>query len=239
LKDVDDKEFLDAVAKDLVYKQAQYNVNCSDYTCSLEEALKLAGLQMQIVYGDFNSASHVAGFLLTNENIKNFIPKLLFPLKKPQEWEQLIYKSHQTNRGTKPEDAKKEYINIVKNFKFYGTTFYPGCKSVNNRQLPNKVIIGINNEGIYIFKSKNKDLISFHPYTEISSWSSLGNNFTFNFGNQNEQIVYTFETKQCYIIAAMIQSYIDILVQMLKNGDDDWDEESESVTSLSSGRNEE
>jgi len=238
LNHLDDKELLDPVAKDLIYKQAQYNVNSSDYTCSLDEVIKLAGLQMQIVYSNHNNAVHTSGFLLTNENVKNFVPKLLFNTKKPQDWEQLIYKSHGLNLNKSQEDAKKEYINIVKKFKFYGTTFYPPCKSTNNRQL-HKVIIGVNYEGIHIFKSKNRELISSHPYTDIYSWVPAAGSFTFNFGNQNDPTTYSFETKQGFIIASMIQTYVDILVKMLKDGDDDEGDEESEITSFSSGRNEE
>ena len=57
--------------------------------------------------------------------------------------------------GKDPEDAKSEYLNIVKQWAYYGTTFYPPCKSVGNK-LPSKyVIIGINYEGIRLLK-KNK-----------------------------------------------------------------------------------
>ena len=42
----------DPVAKDLVYIQAVHDVVASVYNVTQEEALKLAGLQVQVVYGN-------------------------------------------------------------------------------------------------------------------------------------------------------------------------------------------
>lgn len=230
LKD-DDREMEDPVAKDLVYKQAVYNVINSYYPATVEEAVKLACYQFQIVYGNYNPDIHVTGFLTQNNQLKNFVPKQLYSQKKASEWESLILKQLQSMPKSNPEDCKAFYLDIVKQWSYYGTTFYPPCKALN-RGL-GKVIIGVNYEGIRLLKPKNKELISEHLFTEICSWASSSGTFAFEFGNQNESQKYTFDTKHGVIIASTIQTYIDILVQMLKNGDDD-EEESETGTSQSS-----
>jgi len=232
LKD-DEKELEDPVARDYVYKQALANIINSDYPVNVEDCLRLAGLQMQVVYGDHNSSTHVPGFL--SANLKKFVPVNLFGSKKSSEWESIILKEHQNHRGKKQEEAKLEYINLVKQNPYYGTTFYPPCKSAGNKSIPSKVIIGVNYEGIRLFKVKNKELVSEHLFTEICSWASSSGTFAFEFGNQNESQKYTFETKQGAIIAATIQTYIDILVQMLKNGEE---EDDESLSEASEGLDE-
>lgn len=212
----DEREMSDLIAKHHVYIQALHSVIESEYPCSAEDALKLAGLQVQIVYGDHKPGTHTTGFLSTN--LRQFVPKDLFQLKKPAEWESLIFKAHASNSGKSEEDAKTEYLDIVKQWPFYGTTFYPPCKTIGVKRIPNKVIIGVNAEGILLLK-RDKELISTHPFTEICSWASSSTTFAFEFGSQTESQKYTFETKQGAIIAASIQTYIDILVQMLKSGD--------------------
>jgi len=62
----DEKELLDPVAKNLVYIQALRNVVDGTYPCGVDESLKLAAYQVQIVYGDHNAANHVLGFLTQN-----------------------------------------------------------------------------------------------------------------------------------------------------------------------------
>jgi len=218
----DDREMKDTVAKHLLYIQALHSVIESEYPSSPEEAINLASLQVQVTYGDHNASTHQIGFL--SHNLKNFVPKHLMLTKRPQDWEGLIFKAHARNQGKTAEDAKTEYLDIVKLWPFYGTTFFPPCKGIGNRKLPNKVIIGVNAEGILLLKTKEKDLISTHPFTEICSWASSSTTFAFEFGSQIESQKYTFDTKQGSIIAATIQTYIDILVQMLKNGEDEEDE---------------
>jgi hypothetical protein len=90
---------------------------------------------------------------------------------------------------------------------------------------------------------RNKEPISDHLYTEVCSWASSSSSFGFEFGNQSDSVKYQFETRvsavylvhfffvadKCVfqvgtIIAATVQTYIDILVQMLKNGEDSNDE---------------
>jgi len=159
----------------------------------------------------------------------------LFSSKKPNDWEALILKQHSLlclqQKPLSAEEAKLEYIEFVRSFEHYGTTFFPPCKTVNNRILPSKVTIGVNYEGIKTFKIKTKDAyITKHLFTDIYSWSSSASTFAFEYGTQYESTKFTFETKHGAIIASTIQTYIDMLVQLLKNGDSD-DEESETVSS--------
>jgi len=218
----DDRELQDTVAKHLVYIQALFSVIESEYPCVMDDAIRLAGLQVQITYGDHKPATHSGGFL--TQNLKSYIPKDLFAQKRPQEWETVIFKAHANLIGKTSEDAKSEYLDIVKQWPFYGTTFFPACRTVGKQKTPPKVIIGVNAEGILLLK-KDKELISTHPFTEICSWASSSTTFAFEFGSQTESQKYTFETKQGAIIAATIQTYIDILVQMLKNTDIDEEED--------------
>lgn len=86
------------------------------------------------------------------QNLKQFVPKDLFSTRKSNEWEAAILKAHSTHVGKKLEDAQGEYLEVVKQWPFYGTTFYPPCKTVGSKKLPPKVIIGVNAEGILLLK---------------------------------------------------------------------------------------
>jgi len=231
LKD-DDREMEDTIAKDLIYKQALHSVISSEYPVTIPDAIKLASLQCQVVCGDHNNSVHNTAFLVPN--ITDFVPKNLFGHKKPQDWAQTILEGHESLIGKSQEDAKKDYLNTVKSWGYYGSTFYPPCKSIG-RNLHSKVVIGVNYEGIRLLKPKTKQVISEHFFTEILSWASSSGTFAFEVGTQSSSEKFTFETKQGSIIASTIQTYIDILVQMLRNGDDDDDDDdtSETVTTIS------
>jgi len=220
-----EKEMADPVAKHHVYIQALYSVIESEYPSTIEEAMRLAGLQVQIVYGDHKPSTHTVGFL--SVNLRQFVPRDLFSLKKATEWENLIFRAHATYIGKSTDDAKTEYLDIVKQWPFYGTTFHPPCKTVGNKRILKKVIIGVNTEGILLLKRDSKELVSTHPYTDIFSWASSATTFSFEFGSLdsiNSQ-KYIFETKNGNEISAIIQTYIDILLDMLKNGELEGDED--------------
>src|SRR3990167_538576 len=71
----------------------------------------------------------------------------------------MILGEHEKLIGKTPDAAKTEYLNTVKNCEYYGTTFYPPCKMIGCR---GKVVIGIYNEGIRLFKYKSK--VSLFPF---------------------------------------------------------------------------
>lgn len=75
-----------------------------------------------------------------------------------------------------------------------------------------------------VLQVRNKEPLSDHLYTEVCSWASSSTTFGFEFGNQSDSMKYTFETKVGTIIASTVQTYIDILVQMLKSGEDSGEE---------------
>lgn len=77
--------------------------------------------------------------------------------KKPDVWESQIFNEHARHKGKTADEAKAAYLAITKKWPYYGTTFYPPCKSINNgRKIPNKVIIGVNAEGILLLRPKDK-----------------------------------------------------------------------------------
>eukprot|EP01087_Luapelamoeba_hula_P015318 TRINITY_DN4563_c0_g1_i1.p1 TRINITY_DN4563_c0_g1~~TRINITY_DN4563_c0_g1_i1.p1 ORF type:complete len:332 (-),score=53.37 TRINITY_DN4563_c0_g1_i1:199-1194(-) len=226
----DEREMEDPVARHLLYIQALANVINSDYPCQAEEAVKLAGLQVHIVYGDHNRQTHTASFLIPN--LKDYVPKDLYSQRRPEAWEAAIFQEHARHKGKTADEAKAAYLATTKKKPYYGTTFYPPCKSVSNgRKVPAKVVIGVNAEGIMLLRPKDKELISTHPFTEICSWASSSQTFAFEFGVQTEATKYTFETKHGAIIASTIQTYIDILVEMLTNGNEDEEESTATGTS--------
>eukprot|EP01100_Stratorugosa_tubuloviscum_P015592 TRINITY_DN904_c0_g1_i1.p1 TRINITY_DN904_c0_g1~~TRINITY_DN904_c0_g1_i1.p1 ORF type:complete len:329 (+),score=153.09 TRINITY_DN904_c0_g1_i1:65-1051(+) len=224
----DEEELQDPVARELIFKQAVYCVITGEYPFPAEDAIRLAAYQI--------IASDIAPRSLSN-SLPNFVPQPVFSSRKPSEWEQLILRQHESLPTTVKEQAQLEYIKLAKNSPFYGMTFF-ACKSLNSRITPSKVIIGVNFEGIRIFKTKNKELMSEHLYTDISSWSSSASSqpiFAFEFGNLIDPTRYSFETKYAQAIAATIQMYIDILVKMLKNGDEEEQSEASATSETTEG----
>jgi len=220
-EDEQDSRDYDKVARHLLYIQAHSSVIEGEYPCSQEDAWKLAGLQMQVIYGNYNADTHVPGFF--GQNLNNFIPKPLLPLKPAKEWEALIFKSHLQRKGLPSDEAETEYLNIVKSWPYYGTKYFKQCRILKNKQLPQKVMIGINLDGIVLASNKDKEQqIGLYYFTDLLSWSTshAGAQSTFTFevaGQTNEPVKFVFETKDADAINDLVQNYVDVLINMIKN----------------------
>jgi hypothetical protein len=220
-EDESDSRDYDKVAKHLLYIQALHSVIEGEYTCTPEDAVKLAGLQMQVIYGNYNASTHMPGFF--GQNLSSFVPKPLMPLKPTKEWELLIVASHKIRTGMSSEEAEMEYLNIVKSWPLYGTKYFKNCKlTTKNKLLPQKVNIGVNLDGIVLANHKDKEQqLGVYYFTDLLSWSTTHNGaqstFTFEVaGQNNEPVKYTFETKHAEAINDLVQSYVDVLINMIK-----------------------
>jgi len=220
-EDEQDTRDYDKVAKHLLYIQALHSVIEGEYPCTADDAVKLAGLQMQVIYGNHVPDTHMPGFF--GQNLSSFVPKPLMPLKPAKDWEPLILKAHMQRKGLPPEEAETEYLNIVKSWPLYGTKYFKNCKTTSkNKMLPQKVMIGVNLDGIVLANYKDKEQqIGVFFFTDLLSWSTThsGAAGTFSFevtGPNGEIVKYSFETKHADAINDLVQSYVDVLINMIK-----------------------
>lgn len=219
-----EKELEDPIALNLIYQQAVSDIITSTLPCPKIVAIRLAGHQMQVLYGEYNPDFHKENFLLKNpqNNLNFFLPKIINIWKKPNELEKLILREYALLKELKTvEETKYNYINIVRTLPLYGTTFFPPCRLIENKNISGKIIIGINYDGIVLLKAKTNEFISEHPYQEICNWSYSSKTFIFEFICQSEPQKHCFETKHGKIISSTIQSYIDIHIQRLRYENDD------------------
>lgn len=82
----------DKIALRLLYIEAVYYVLKGWYPVTQQQAVKLGGLQLQAYVGDSNAA-HAPGFLTTDQNWKNYVPKHLRHAIQPQDWEVVRHQS--------------------------------------------------------------------------------------------------------------------------------------------------
>jgi len=220
-EDEQDVKDHDKVAKHLLYLQAHNSVIEGEYPCSWEDAVRLAVLHTQIIYNDHNPTTHIPGFF--GPNIVNFIPKPLLQSKPTKEWEALIFKGHMSKRGLPSEEAETEYLNIVKAWPHYGTKYFKNCRVLSKTKLPQKVMIGVNLDGIVLANNKDKEqMLGTHMYTDLLSWThstqnGAANTFTFEVSsNGSDPVKYSFETRHADAINDLVQTYVDVLVYMIK-----------------------
>jgi len=114
---------------------------------------------------------HVSGFL--RDKIDKFIPlPLLKTNKKIEDWEKDIFQEHARIAGLKKTDAMTQYLNKVRQWHFYGSTFWT-VQTINkeNSALPDQVILAVSSSGIQLLKVQGKEPILIQRYADIYSWA--------------------------------------------------------------------
>lgn len=198
--------FNDPTARNLTYIQLLYYIVESIYPCSIEDSIKLAGIQFQAIYGDHKADTHQAGFI--EDKIKEYIPRNLLQKKKNKEWESLILQAHQKYKGQDTSTAEATYINYVRQITFYGTEFFL-CKNTQTKKLPDKVILGVNEEGLVLLK-KDNELIFTCPWTDLTSWNGANaKQISFDIVNRDQVSKYILDYPDPKLISQLITYYVD------------------------------
>jgi hypothetical protein len=199
----------DPVELHLLYTQAKGCVMRGKYAVTDTESLLLAALTMQIDYGDYNPEKHTAGFL-RNELIK-YIPKHLYALQKPEVWEKDFVVTHQKMKGFSELMSKQAYVKSCMKFRGYGYTFYV-AKQTHLKGEPKTVFVGVNVDGVSIFKTSDKSLHETYRFAKLKSWAATSEACTFKVSKDEgkhklakEQVVYT--TDMAEDICKLLKDY--------------------------------
>jgi len=166
----------DPVELHLLYTQAKGCVLRGKYAVTDTEALLLSALTMQIEYGDYNPEKHTAGFL-RNELIK-YIPKHLYGLQKPEVWEKDFVGTHQKMKGFTELMSKQAYVKSCMKFRGYGFTFFVS-KQTHMKGQPKTCFLGINVDGVGVFKTSDKSHLETYRFAKLKSWAATPDKCTF------------------------------------------------------------
>jgi hypothetical protein len=187
----------------LLYVQAVHHVIQSNYPCTVESAILLGGLQLQLALGD-QKADHIQHF---TEALDRYVPSHLISQRKSEEWVGDLMAAHQLNRSKDPVNLKRQYLDIVQKFPFYGSTFYkakyiPAITSFYKQDYQGTVSLGLNHMGIHIIDPK---LMKFETWNfhDLIFWDSVHATFVFEVATNVKQEPtrrYTFKTQQAELI---------------------------------------
>ncbi|PIK59502.1 putative krev interaction trapped protein 1 isoform X2 [Apostichopus japonicus] len=149
------------------------------YPCSDEEALGLAGIYMQIVYGDYDAKKQKHGFL-NNVNLRHFLPavKLERGGGASNNWPQKIITEHKRVTQQGPRDAlklQKRYLELCRGCAIYGSAFFFGSADLRTSadQSSSAVFIGVNSRGLHLIKAVNKEITMSVGYKLGISWEHI------------------------------------------------------------------
>ena len=172
--------------------------------CTLNEAIKLSGLQCQIKFGDNISDKSFFETL----NWKHYLPcDYLNSIKKI---EKDIYLEYKLNNGINDVNGKLMFLKQARMLKTYGYTFFKVDKLIKENQLI-KVLFGVSKTSILILDPNTKDIITSHALPQIIQWKVMGDTITLYFLEHSEE----YCTKESKDISQVIMNYIQFTYQQI------------------------
>eukprot|EP00742_Colponemidia_sp_Colp-10_P002337 GILJ01002493.1.p1 GENE.GILJ01002493.1~~GILJ01002493.1.p1 ORF type:complete len:421 (+),score=36.62 GILJ01002493.1:58-1263(+) len=194
----------DPITLHLVYIQGRQSIVQGVYSCGQEEALQLAGLQMQITYGNYDPLAHVAGFL----NLEEFLPPTV---RKIDFIEEDVYSQHRRLMNIDEVECKYRYVKICRGLKTYGITFFAVKEPPKGPNLyPRAVLLGVSRDAIVFCHPTTKDLFSRHVLNQVSRWTASPFTFSFDVCETVPESTITVETTEGEAIAELINDYFVI-----------------------------
>ena len=204
-----------------VYTECKNSILSGNMPCSLEEALELASLELQIEQGNIYKSYEAPGEdgqmrtyfepepdpqkLAVDE--KQYLPpqyrvKTSYKTVIIEAWKKLI--------RTSDLDGKLRYVQIVRGLKTFGITFFP-VKEHPPKGKPLDRFLGIT-RGAIIRMDAMKTVLQEWPLKTIKRWAASEGVFTLDFGNHAGEY-YTCYTDDGERISKLLSGYIELLLK--------------------------
>jgi myosin-7 len=207
----------DPVEYHLTYCQAVYSVLADEFPVTEKVALQLAGLQGQVLFGEYED-----GKMNRYDDLEQFLPARIInnrgivPPRSREGWKMEIADAH-AKFGTDKTDMQSKvlYLTAVKQYPQYGTTFYP-CTYKGFWSHPNKVFLAIDKDGFAFVSAKTRVTLQTFTYAQLQHMEvdMAEDTITLSMkptkrsdGKGEEQQHFTFQTSQKEDIALLIASY--------------------------------
>ena len=142
--------------------------------------MTLAALQVQEKHGDY--AGDVGPL---KANMRKFVSKkFLETPAREQEMEDMVLKVWQTlsGKGYTSRDAKVNYLDYIKAWKIYGSTYFV-VEPQNSRDFPKEVVLAINAQRVLIVHPQSQEFLAEYPYNEVVTWGQSSKSFVLVTGN--------------------------------------------------------
>ncbi|CAN9501294.1 unnamed protein product [Ophioblennius macclurei] len=181
------------------------------HKCSKEEVHQLAALIYRVKYEE--DKSH---FLNICKVLKELVPQDQIRHLSPDDWKRSIMTLFNKHSGKSREEAKLAFLKIIYKWATFGSAFFE-VKQTTDPNYPETLLIAINKHGVSLIDPKSKDILTTHPFTKISNWSSGNTYFHITIGNLVRGSKLLCETALGYKMDDLLTSYISqMLTTMTK-----------------------
>ncbi|NXH67905.1 MYO7A protein, partial [Hydrobates tethys] len=172
------------------------------HKCTREEVLQLAALIYRVKFEDDKSY-----FPSIPKLLKELVPQDLVRQLSPDDWKRSIVAYYNKHAGKTREEAKLAFLKIIFKWPTFGSAFFE-VKQTTEPNYPEILLIAINKHGVSLIDPKTKDILTTHPFTKISNWSSGNTYFHITIGNLVRGSKLLCETSLGYKMDDLLTSYI-------------------------------
>ncbi|XP_034723694.1 myosin VIIAa [Etheostoma cragini] len=172
------------------------------HKCSREEVFQLAALIYRVKFED--DKSH---FPTIPKMLRELIPQDLIRQMSPDDWKRSLVAYFNKQAGKSREEAKLMFLKLIYKWPTFGSAFFE-VKQTTEPNFPEILLIAINKHGVSLIDPKTKDILTTHPFTKISNWSSGNTYFHITIGNLVRGSKLLCETSLGYKMDDLLTSYI-------------------------------
>uniref|UniRef100_G3PIW5 Myosin VIIAa n=2 Tax=Gasterosteus aculeatus aculeatus TaxID=481459 RepID=G3PIW5_GASAC len=172
------------------------------HKCSREEVFQLAALIYRVKFED--DKSH---FPTIPKMLRELVPQDLIRQMSPDDWKRSVVAYFNKQAGKTREEAKLMFLKTIYKWPTFGSAFFE-VKQTTEPNFPEILLIAINKHGVSLIDPKTKDILTTHPFTKISNWSSGNTYFHITIGNLVRGSKLLCETSLGYKMDDLLTSYI-------------------------------
>ncbi|RKP18357.1 hypothetical protein ROZALSC1DRAFT_23311 [Rozella allomycis CSF55] len=199
----------DPIQLNLLFVQSKESVISGEYPCSEEEAVQLAALQVQAVFGNYDGDKCKPGFL----ELKDYLPEVY----RRKEVEKKIYGEYKKICGMSELNAKYRYVQQCRLLRTYGVTFFQVKEKLAKKTKFTPALMGVTKENILRVDIESREILQVWPLTSLKRWAATPTSFTLDFGDYDA--CYQVETHDGEDISQLIGGYIDMIIRKKREND--------------------
>ncbi|XP_029391530.1 unconventional myosin-VIIa [Mus pahari] len=172
------------------------------HKCTREEVLQLGALIYRVKFEEDKSY-----FPSIPKLLRELVPQDLIRQVSPDDWKRSIVAYFNKHAGKSKEEAKLAFLKLIFKWPTFGSAFFE-VKQTTEPNFPEILLIAINKYGVSLIDPRSKDILTTHPFTKISNWSSGNTYFHITIGNLVRGSKLLCETSLGYKMDDLLTSYI-------------------------------
>ncbi|XP_043337840.1 unconventional myosin-VIIa isoform X4 [Cervus canadensis] len=172
------------------------------HKCTREEVLQLGALIYRVKFEEDKSY-----FPSIPKLLRELVPQDLIRQVSPDDWKRSIVAYFNKHAGKSKEEAKLAFLKLIFKWPTFGSAFFE-VKQTTEPNFPEILLIAINKYGVSLIDPRTKDILTTHPFTKISNWSSGNTYFHITIGNLVRGSKLLCETSLGYKMDDLLTSYI-------------------------------